>query len=149
MPTTRPALSWGTPARGSMHAMPPTTLPSTDRPTVYFDGACPVCRREIGLYQRGAGADAVCWVDASACPPEALGGDLGREQALARLHLRRPDGRLVHGAAAFLAMWAALPGRPLLARLARWLDRPPLVRLLDLAYGGFLRVRRLWRRAAA
>lgn len=117
------------------------------KPTVYFDGACPVCRREIAVYQRGAGADAVCWVDASACAPDALGHDLPRDQALARLHLRQADGRLVQGAAAFLAMWAALPQHPRLARLARVLDRPPLVRLLDLAYTAFLRVRRLWRPA--
>ena len=120
--------------------------PATERPTVYFDGACPVCRREISLYQRGSGAQAVCWVDASACPPEALGGDLPREQALARLHLRQPDGRLVQGAAAFLALWSALPQRPGLARLAGLLNRPPLVRLLDLAYRAFLHLRRLWRR---
>lgn len=117
------------------------------KPTVYFDGACPVCRREIAVYQRGAGAEAVCWVDASACPPDALGGDLPRDQALARLHLRQSDGRLVQGAAAFLAMWQALPQHPRLARLARLLDRPLIVRLLDLAYTAFLRVRRLWRPA--
>ncbi|MBL8279879.1 MAG: DUF393 domain-containing protein [Pelomonas sp.] len=126
---------------------PPREPQPAHRPTVYFDGACPVCRREIAVYQRGAGAEAVCWVDASACPPEALGGDLPREQALARLHLRQADGRLVRGAAAFLAMWTALPQHPGLARLARVLDRPALVRLLDLAYGGFLRLRRLWRPA--
>lgn len=120
---------------------------SPAKPTVYFDGACPVCRREIAVYQRGAGAEAVCWVDASACPPDALGQDLPRDQALARLHLRQADGRLVQGAAAFLAMWAALPQHPRLARLARMLDRPPLVRLLDLAYSAFLGLRRLWRPA--
>lgn len=120
---------------------------SPAKPTVYFDGACPVCRREIAVYQRGAGAEAVCWVDASACPPDALGQDLPRDQALARLHLRQADGRLVQGAAAFLAMWAALPQHPRLARLARMLDRPPLVRPLDLAYSAFLRLRRLWRPA--
>ena len=72
---------------------------------------------------------------------------LFRSTALARLHLRLPDGRLVQGAAAFLAMWAALPQHPRLARLARLLDRPAIVRLLDLAYGAFLRLRRLWRPA--
>ncbi|MCE4556326.1 thiol-disulfide oxidoreductase DCC family protein [Roseateles cellulosilyticus] len=123
------------------------TPPLPDRPTVYFDGACPVCRREIALYRRGAGADALCWVDASACPPVALGHDLPRNQALARLHLRRPDGQLVQGAAAFLALWAALPGYPLLARLASVLDRPLLVKLLDFGYTAFLRLRRLWRPA--
>lgn len=121
--------------------------PPPPKPTVYFDGGCPVCRREIAVYQRGAGAEAVCWVDASACAPEALGRDLDRGTALARLHLRLPDGRLVQGAAAFLAMWAALPQQPWLGRLARLLDRPPLVRLLDLAYSAFLKLRRLWRPA--
>ncbi len=124
-----------------------SSLPITPKPTVYFDGACPVCRREIAVYQRGAGAEAVCWVDASACAPEALGTDLDRGTALARLHLRLPDGRLVQGAAAFLAMWAALPQHPHLARVARLLDRPSVVRLLDLAYNAFLRLRRLWRPA--
>ncbi|MFG6442729.1 thiol-disulfide oxidoreductase DCC family protein [Roseateles sp. LKC17W] len=124
-----------------------TSPSTTDKPTVYFDGACPVCRREIAVYQRGAGADALCWVDASDCPDDAFGPELARDAALARLHLRQPDGRLVHGAAAFLAMWTALPQHPGLAGLARLLDRPPLVRLLDLAYGAFLRLRRLWRPA--
>lgn len=124
----------------------PDVMPA-DRPTVYFDGACPVCRREIALYRRGAGAEAVCWVDASACPPEALGAQLSREAALARLHLRQADGRLVQGAAAFLALWSALPGHPGLARLARVLNRPALLPLLDRAYAAFLRLRRLWRPA--
>ena len=126
---------------------PMPSSPPPAKPTVYFDGACPVCRREIAVYQRGAGADAVCWVDASACPPDALGGDLPRDQALARLHLRQADGRLVHGPAAFLAMWQALPQHPRLARLAHLLDRPSIVRLLDVAYTAFLRLRRLWRPA--
>lgn len=126
---------------------PMSPSPPPAKPTVYFDGACPVCRREIAVYQRGAGADAVCWVDASACPPDALGGDLPRDQALARLHLRQADGRLVHGAAAFLAMWQALPQHPRLARLAHLLDRPWIVHLLDVAYTAFLRLRRLWRPA--
>lgn len=127
-----------------MPPVTPTALPSEPRPTVYFDGACPVCRREIALYQRQPGAEALCWVDAAACPPEALGAGLDRPAALARLHVRAADGRLVSGAAAFLAMWAALPRT---AGLARLLDRPGLVRLLDAAYTGFLKLRRLWRPA--
>ena len=128
-----------------MQPMPDVT--PADRPTVYFDGACPVCRREIALYRRGAGEDAVCWVDASHCAPADLGRELSRDAALARFHLRRPDGQLVQGAAAFLALWAALPDRPGLARLARLLNRPALLPLLDAAYAAFLRLRRLWRPA--
>ncbi|MFG6465272.1 thiol-disulfide oxidoreductase DCC family protein [Roseateles sp. BYS87W] len=129
--------------------LPPVTSTSErPRPTVYFDGACPVCRREIAHYRQGSGEHALNWVDAAACPPGDLGPALSRPQALARLHLRLPDGQLVHGAAAFLAMWAALPDHPRLAAWARRLNRPAVVAVLDAAYSAFLRVRRLWRRAA-
>jgi len=52
---------------------------STADCTVYFDGACPLCRREIALYRRAAGEGRIDWVDASACAPPALGGDLARD----------------------------------------------------------------------
>lgn len=114
--------------------------------TVYFDGACPVCSREIAAYRRQAGADACAWVDVSACEPAVLGADLSREQALARMHVRRADGSLVSGAAAFAEMWRALPATRWMGRLASW---APLTALLELAYRAFLRVRRAWRRPAS
>ena len=107
--------------------------------TVYYDGACPVCRREIGFYQkRTGGAVRYCDVAAEVCPAP----DLDREQALRRFHVRMPDGALVSGAAAFLALWRATPGFRLPASL---LSAPPVVAVLDVAYAGFLRLRRLWR----
>jgi demethoxyubiquinone hydroxylase (CLK1/Coq7/Cat5 family)/predicted DCC family thiol-disulfide oxidoreductase YuxK len=112
--------------------------------TVYFDGACPVCAREIALYRRQRGAHAVRWVDASSCDATALGPGLDRAEALARLHARRADGTLLEGAGAFAEMWRALPAWSVLGRVA---GSPPLRRLLDLGYDGFLRVRRFWRAA--
>ena len=107
--------------------------------TVYYDGACPVCRREIGFYaRRTGGAVSYCDVAVEACPAP----DLDRDAALRRFHVRLPDGALVSGAAAFLALWRATPGFRLPGRL---LSAPPVVALLDVAYGGFLRLRRLWR----
>lgn len=113
------------------------------RPTLYFNGGCPLCRREIAFYRRQRGADAVCWVDASQCAPGALGPGLDRSDALARLHLRQPDGRLVSGARAFAALWQALPATRWLGRL---FDGDRRLRALELAYRGFLRLRRGWRR---
>ncbi len=118
--------------------------PSRPALTVYYDGGCPVCAREIGLYRRQRGADAVRWVDASSCDAEALGPGLERAGALARLHARRPDGTLVDGAGAFAAMWRALPAWSGLGRVAGW---APVRAVLDVGYDGFLRVRRLWRAA--
>ncbi|WP_444763773.1 DCC1-like thiol-disulfide oxidoreductase family protein [Roseateles sp.] len=124
--------------------MQASKTPQDASPTVYFDGDCLVCSREIAMYRRQPGADAVCWVNAAACDAGAFGPGLSRDAALARLHVRRADGTLVGGAAAFIAMWAALPRT---AMLARWLNHRPVVALLDAAYGAFLLLRRAWRRA--
>ena len=110
--------------------------------TVYYDGACPVCAREIATYRRLDGAARVDWVDATRCDQEALGPDLDRGAAIARFHVRRSDGGLVHGAAAFAEVWKRLPAFAWLGRVAAL---PLLRHVLDVAYGAFLRVRRLWR----
>jgi predicted DCC family thiol-disulfide oxidoreductase YuxK len=90
--------------------LPPPTPAAV---TVYFDGACPLCRREIAHYQRVDSAAALCFVDVSASgAPTPAGVD--RRLALARFHVLAGDGRVVSGAAGFL------PQRP---RLARWLQR--------------------------
>ena len=111
--------------------------------TVYFDGGCPVCQREIAHYRSGPGAEAFAWVDAAHCTDEALGPGLQRQAALQRFHVRLPDGRLLRGSCAFAALWKVLPGWVWLGRLASaWPVRP----LFAVAYAVFLQVRRLWRR---
>ncbi|MCU0762573.1 MAG: DUF393 domain-containing protein [Hydrogenophaga sp.] len=111
--------------------------------TVYYDGACPVCSREIAMYRRQPGADAVQWVDVTRCDPAELGPGLSREAAMARLHLRRADGTLVSGAEAFTAMWRSLPGW---ARLGRLLDNRPTLWVLERGYRFFLVARKAWRK---
>lgn len=113
--------------------------------TVYFDGACPVCSREIALYRRQAGASAIDWVDAAACPVPLLGADLSRASALARLHVRTPDGALTSGAQAFVTLWRHIPRTAFLGRL---LDHRPVLRLLEAGYRLLLVLRRTWRRPA-
>jgi len=106
--------------------------------TVYFDGACPLCSREIAMYRRLEGADGLRWVDITTASTQELGGDLTREQALARFHVRDEQGHLVSGAAGFVAIWGRLPGLGWLAWLA---TRPPISWLLEPAYRAFLKFR--------
>ena len=109
--------------------------------TVWYDGACPVCRREIGWYRAMRGADGVAWIDVSA-PDAALPGGLDREALLRRFTVRRRDGTLVTGAEAFSALWRALGPTRALGRLT---DRQPFRWLGEIAYRAFLRLRSVWR----
>lgn len=110
--------------------------------TVYFDGACPICAREISVYRGQKGAQACDWIDAASCPDEALGPGLNRHQALGRFHVRRADGQLLEGMRGFAALWSALPRTAWLGRVASW---KPMAAALDVAYWLFLKLRPLWR----
>ena len=103
--------------------------------TVWHDGDCPLCRAEIALMRRLNTRGAVRFVDATRPGREAC--PIDRPALLARFHARE-DGRLLSGAAAFAAMWRAIPMLRPLGLLARW---PAMLRLLEAAYLGFLRVR--------
>ena len=113
--------------------------------TVLYDGACPLCRREIGVYQGLQSQQPVCFADVSD-PALALPPGTTRAQLLARFHVRRADGELVSGAAAFLALWSALPGWRWLALLGRV---PGAVWVLERVYRLFLRGRPSLQRWAA
>ena len=104
---------------------------------VYFDGACPLCQAEIDHYRKQEGADAICFLDVSRSE-ETLAGDLTKQQAMQRFHVRGNDGLLLSGAAAFVAVWSTLPRWRLAARLAAL---PGILTILEVAYRLFLPVR--------
>lgn len=126
------------------------TAPRTGAPalTVLYDGACPLCRREISHARRlagrlgGAGIDFVD-IAHGAC---SLPGAPATPALLARFHVRRADGTWLDGAAAFAEMWSRLPGWRWMARIARW---PGALPLLESGYRGFLRLRPALQRVAA
>ena len=103
--------------------------------TVYFDGLCPVCSREIATYRQLRGGDAINWVDASRCDATQLSAGLDRAYALQRLHVKSADGTLLSGAAAFVEIWRHLPAFAWMARLCS--NRYALA-LLDFVYARFL-----------
>jgi predicted DCC family thiol-disulfide oxidoreductase YuxK len=123
--------------------------PSAADLTVFYDGDCPLCRSEIGLYRNCAGAERVAFVDVAAANAGDVAAGLDKSAALARFHVQTADGQVHSGAAGFAQLWSTLPGW-------RWLGRltmlPGVRTVAEVAYRGFLLVRPgiqwLWRRTA-
>jgi predicted DCC family thiol-disulfide oxidoreductase YuxK len=113
--------------------------------TVYYDGACPLCTAEIGHYETRDGADAICFVNIAE-ENARTGDDLDCEAALKRFHVRKPDGTLLSGAAAFAEIWETLPGWRWLARLAKL---PGVLWILEIGYRLFLPIRPILSRIAS
>lgn len=110
--------------------------------TVWHDGGCPLCRREIAFLRRLDRGRRIDFVDVSGDEPVSC--PLDRTAMLARFHARE-DGRLLSGAAAFGAMWRAIPVLRPLGLAAR---NPLFLALLERGYVGFLRLRPALQRLA-
>lgn len=105
--------------------------------TVYYDGACPLCRGEIAMLMQRNTAGLLEFVDIAApgFDPAPLG--VGMPALLSLMHVRRPDGSWLVGVPAFQVMYAATGFQ----RVARWLARPWAARVAARAYPWIVRHR--------
>ncbi|MEM7780701.1 MAG: DUF393 domain-containing protein [Pseudomonadota bacterium] len=102
---------------------------------IWFDGACPLCVREIALMKRLDKAGRINFVDVSvdadpSCPVD-------QSELLARFH-GEENGEIVSGAAAFAAMWRAIP---MLRPLGLFARNRMVLAVIERLYLGFLKVR--------
>jgi 3-demethoxyubiquinol 3-hydroxylase len=104
--------------------------------TVFFDGGCPLCRREVGIYQRASVGLPVHWHDVNQHDIDLPSG-LDRQTALARFHVLRhgPDPKILSGAQAFALLWKHIPGWKWLGAIA---SVPIVCSLLEILYQFFL-----------
>ncbi len=124
------------------HAGETTTADPKAASTVWYDGACPICSREIAWYGRMSGASEVRWIDVSDADAPLPEGK-SRAELLGRFTVARRGGALATGAEGFSALWRALGPTRLLGRLT---DRQPFRAVGEALYRLFLRLRMLWRR---
>lgn len=103
--------------------------------TVYYDGLCPVCSREVALYRRLDSCGQIGWRDLAG-PDDVLREEsFTRHAALDLLHVRDSAGMLHVGLDAHVQMWQRLPGFRMLAWILQrsgWARR--LIEALYLAF---------------
>jgi predicted DCC family thiol-disulfide oxidoreductase YuxK len=105
------------------------------KPTVLYNGSCPVCRMEIEHYRRlDRDADAaLAWQDIAVPGAETPSHGLYAEAMRRRLHVVDADGGVLVGVPAFARIWEHLPryrwlaglvGSPVVRTLAAQLYEP-------------------------
>lgn len=107
---------------------------------VFFDGDCPLCRREIGWLRRWDRQGRIRFTDIAApdFDPRPLG--VTHEALMGEIHARLPGGTWIRGVEVFRQLYAAV-GWGWLVRLTR---APGIAQLLDFGYLIFARNRLRW-----
>jgi predicted DCC family thiol-disulfide oxidoreductase YuxK len=104
---------------------------------IFYDGGCPLCRREISMLRRRDRHRTVRFTDIDADDFSLAPDGRTYEQLMAGIHGRLPDGTWIQGVEVFRRLYAAAGFRRLV-RVSRWSVIAPL---LDIAYRIFARNR--------
>ncbi len=107
---------------------------------VFYDGACPLCMREIRLLRRFNRKRRIRFTDIAGPDFQASAYGQTLDSFMSEIHGRLPDGTWVRGVEVFRRLYAAVGLTPLV-----WITRLPLVAgLLEVAYRIFARNRLRW-----
>lgn len=107
---------------------------------VFYDGACPLCRREMSALQRVDRNGDIRFTDIAAMDFDPSQVGVGREVLMQRIHARLPSGSLVTGVEVLRQLYTTV-GRGWWVPVTRV---PGLAQILDVAYDRFARNRRRW-----
>ncbi|WP_447895634.1 MULTISPECIES: thiol-disulfide oxidoreductase DCC family protein [unclassified Vreelandella] len=86
-------------------------MSSARKINVYYDGQCPLCRRERRRFERLAGKRGrdVVWCDVAEYEQTLAKHGIARETALRSLHIELEDGRIIEGIDAYRLLMKRIP----------------------------------------
>jgi len=106
--------------------------------TVYFDGRCGLCSKEIAHYQAIAPAAKFRWCEIQDALAELETLGLSEAQALKQLYSQDSAGELFYGVDTFIQIWRRLPRWHWLAKFTQL---PLIYSLAKILYAGFAKWR--------
>jgi len=104
---------------------------------VFYDGACPLCTKEMRMLRRRDQGRRIRFTDIADPSFDAAAVGLSWETLMSRIHGRLPDGTVIEGVEVFRRLYAAV-GFSTLAKLSR---APGVSHLLELGYRLFAKNR--------
>lgn len=106
--------------------------------TVFYDGKCGLCAREINHYRKIAPPDRFNWADVASHPQMLEGYAVSQADALRYLHAVDGSGRVHKGVAAFALIWNEINGWRRFAPMLAW---PGVRHVAEAVYALFAHIR--------
>lgn len=104
---------------------------------VFFDGACPICSREMAMVRQLDRHHRIDCTDIAARDFDANVQGLKVDEVSRHIHGRLSDGRIVTGVEVFRQIYGLLGFQ----RCVAWSRRPGIAKLLDYGYALFAKYR--------
>jgi predicted DCC family thiol-disulfide oxidoreductase YuxK len=105
---------------------------------VYFDGLCPLCAREIAVYQRRSNDGRIAFIDITEANFSAEAEGLDAKEVNRRFHAKDGSGTIFTGPLAFVEIWKRIPAFGFAVRLA---GLPGAGLAMQFGYWGFMNLR--------
>ena len=106
---------------------------------VYYDGNCPVCRKEILFYKKNIRKNLFNWIDINDCSSDDFEQNLDFSKTYDKFHIIDLDNKVLSGTDAFIYLWSHTPKLKFLYLISKL---PGIQYLLNIFYKVFLFYRR-------
>ncbi|MTI44102.1 putative DCC family thiol-disulfide oxidoreductase YuxK [Roseibium hamelinense] len=106
--------------------------------TVFYDGKCGLCSREINYFKNRQPLKSIAWCDIARDPSVLSQRNILQSEALMFMRVEDETGKVHSRVDAFIVMWGQFRGWRM---LARFLSLPGVHALANTAYGYFARRR--------
>jgi len=114
-----------------------SVMSDKQRIEVFFDGACPICSREMAMVRKLDRSQTIHCVDIASGDFDAIKEGLDVDAVSRHIHGRLGDGSIVTGVEVFRQVYGLLGFR----RWVDWSRRPWVAKVLDDAYAIFAKYR--------
>lgn len=115
------------------------TSTAAAKATVYHDGECPLCNKEVAMMQKIDVKKAIKWVDISKDKQALADAGISYQQAMERIHVADQSQNMKTGVAGFLTVWQHLPYYRRLVPIVK--HTPLLLPLMERVYTFFAKHR--------
>ena len=106
--------------------------------TIFYDGKCGLCSKEINYYRKIVPLDRIIWQDIMQSSKDLEIWGISRIEGLKQFHAIDNSGRVYRGIDAFVLIWRLLKGWCLLAKV---INLPGIRQLANIGYACFARWR--------